>query len=166
MNKKLYSLLAVTTLALVGCGTTDDVSDQADQAPVENNEEIASIGDQRSPEDIIKGIKENSGNEDSRPSVSLDLSSGIAWEDGGYKAQLENGSATIGGTVDGSDKLFVIENGEVTEEVEIQEGTFEYTTEKAAGDKVHLAADDRLEVGQTDVDMDDLDRSEEIEFVE
>ena len=118
------------------------------------------------PEDIIKGIKENSGNEESRPSVSLDLSSGIAWEDGGYKAQFENGSATIGGTVNGSDKLFVIDNGEVTEEVEIQEGAFQYTTEKAAGDTVHLAADDRLEVGQTDVDMDDLDRSEEIEFVE
>src|SRR5690625_1572285 len=163
MNKKLISTLAVVSLALVGCGT-DDTTEQADTTAEVSTE--SSNGDRRSPEEIIGGIKENSGNGEERPSVGLDLAGGVQWGDGGYEAPLTDGSATVAGTVEGGERLFVIENGEVTEEVELEAGSFEYTTEREAGETIHLAADDRLEVGQTDVDMENIDRVEEIEFVQ
>lgn len=113
---------------------------------------------------MINSIKDDIENKEGRPSVQLGMNSGVVWKDGGYKAALTDGKADLAGDTS-SDKLFVVKDGEVVEEIPLEEGSFTYTAEAADGDVLTLVADDRLEVGETDVDMAEVDRAEEITFV-
>lgn len=168
MFKKLIGPVTVLSLALFGCGQAEETADttQTDTTEVTQNDtsqaESSSVQD---PNDIIAGIKEDSGSEDERPAVELDFSSGVAWEESSYAATPADGTITITGNVLAEDpKLFLVQDGEVTEEITLNEaGEFEYTTEAPAEDTtVYFVADNRLEVGQTDVNVEEADRAEEI----
>lgn len=166
MNKKLFGTLAVVSLALFGCGNDDNAKKEDTTAQTtESSAGTETKGEHKSPNDIIEGIKKDSGSEDDRPSVQLGLDSGVQWQDGGYKAALTDGKAAISGDTT-SEKLFVVKDGEVVDEVPLENGGFSYELEGKDGDVVNLVADDRLEKDQKDVDLENADRVEEITLVE
>src|SRR5699024_6691977 len=100
MNKKLFGTLAVVSLALFGCGnndTTEPADTAADTASVSSEADSG----HKDPNDVISGIKENMDNDEGRPSVQLGMNSGVEWKDGGYKAPLKDGKATVTGDTTG-----------------------------------------------------------------
>ncbi len=160
MKKKMVvSTLALVSFALAGCGNNGEES-----VDTTSNTEVSSSSTHKDPNDVINSIKDDIENKEGRPSVQLGMNSGVVWKDGGYKAALTDGKADLAGDTS-SDKLFVVKDGEVVEEIPLEEGSFTYTAEAADGDVLTLVADDRLEVGETDVDMAEVDRAEEITFV-
>ncbi|MFL2101568.1 hypothetical protein [Mycobacteroides abscessus] len=159
MLKKLMGPLAVISLALFACGneeadnTTDDVSESSDSTVA-------------SPDEIMNQITESSS-ADERSSVALDFSSGVEWMDAGYTSSpSEDGSYLVTGYLEGGDKLFLVQDGEVLEEVALSDSLdFEYAMEPITETQVYyFVADNRLEVGQTDVNLDEVDRAEKITF--
>lgn len=160
--KKLVGPITIVSLALFGCGQGGE--EPADTTQTE--ESGAQSSSVQSPNEIIAGIQENGASEDDRPSVSLDFSSGVQWEGSSYVAVPESGTITIAGYIEGGDALFLVKDGEVLEEIELNEaGEFEYSAEAPSEETVyHFVADNRLEVGQTDVNVDETDRAEEIVF--
>lgn len=167
MNKKLVGTLAFVSLALAGCGNNADEKpvDTTSTADTTEVSSEATSNKHRDPNDVISGIKDDIANDDSRPAVELGMNSGVEWRDGGYKAPLKDGKAEITGDTT-SEKVFVVKDGEVIEELKLEEGgSFSYETEASDGDVITLVADDRLEDGEKDVDMDEVDRAEEITFV-
>lgn len=166
MKKKLIGTMAFMSLALAGCGN-DSGEKPADTTSKADTTEVTSNADsgRKDPNDVINSIKEDIKNSDARPSVELGMNSGVEWKDGGYQAALKDGKATVTGDTTG-EKVFVVKDGEVTEEIDLGEGgAFEYETEAKDGDVLYLVADDRLEVGQKDVDLEDTDRAEKITYV-
>ncbi|MBM6614791.1 hypothetical protein JTF06_07795 [Desemzia sp. RIT804] len=152
MLKKLIGPLAVISLSLFACG-----NEETSESP---GSTIAS------PDEIMSQIIEGSS-EDERPSVSLDFNSGVEWTDEGYTSYpSEDNSYLVNGYIEGGDKLFLVQDGEVLEEIMLSENLdFEYAMEPISETQVfYLVADNRLKVGQTDVDLDEVDRVEKITF--
>lgn len=170
--KKLIGPLAVVSLALFGCGQgAQDTADtsQTDTTEVEQTDTSAAQSSSvKSPDEILADIEEDGANEeDERPTIGLDFSSGVQWEGSGYVAVPEEGTITITGNVTGEDALlFLVQDSEVVEEIELNEaGDFEYTTEAPSEETTYyFVADNRLEVGQTDVNVEEADRAEDVVF--
>lgn len=159
MSKKLIGLLAVISLSLFACGN-EEVDDTTEEVSESTESTVAS------PDEIMNQITEGSS-EDERPTVALDFSSGAEWTDEGYTSfPSEDGSYLVTGYLEGGDKLFLVQDGEVVEEVALSEGLdFEYAMEPISETQVYyFVADNRLEVGQTDVNLDEADRAEKITF--
>jgi len=166
MNKKLFGTLAVVSLALFGCGNDDTAKkDTTAPASTESSAGTDNNREHKSANDIIEGIKNNSGDKDARPSIELGMNSGVQWKDGGYKAPLEDGKATITGDTTG-EKVFIVKDGDVVEELPLENGAFSYEAEGKDGDVFYFVADDRLSEDDKDVDLEDADRAEEITLVE
>ena len=159
MLKKLIGPLAVISLSLFACGN-EEATDTTEEVSESTESTIAS------PDEIMNQITEGSS-EDERPTVALDFSSGAEWTDEGYTSfPSEDGSYLVTGYLEGGDKLFLVQDDEVLEEVALSEGLdFEYTMEPISETQVYyFVADNRLEVGQTDVNLDETDRAEKITF--
>lgn len=159
MLKKLIGPLAVISLSLFACGNEETV-DTTEEASESTESTVAS------PDEIMSQITESSS-EDERPSVSLDFNSGVEWTDEGYTSYpSEDNSYSVTGYIEGGDKLFLVQDGEVLEEITLSENLdFEYAMEPISETQVfYLVADDRLEVGQTDVNLDEVDRAEKVTF--
>ncbi|MCI3028167.1 hypothetical protein LMF32_03485 [Desemzia sp. C1] len=160
MLKRLIGPLAVISLSLFACGNEE--ADSPNEETAESTESTVA-----SPDEIMNQITESSS-EDERPSVSLDFNTGVEWTDEGYTALLsEDGSYAVTGYIEGGDKLFLVQDGEVMEEIPLTDTLdFEYTMEGGLSENqvYYFVADDRLEVGQTDVNLDDADRAEKVTF--
>ena len=159
MLKKLIGPLAVISLSLFAC-SNEEANDTTEEISESTESTVAS------PDEIMNQITESSS-EDGRPSVALDFSSGAEWTDEGYTSYpTEDGSYLVSGYLEGGDKLFLVQDGEVLEEVALSESLdFEYTMEAIPETQVYyFVADNRLEVGQTDVNLDEVDRAEKITF--
>lgn len=159
MLKKLIGPLAVISLSLFACSNEDN-TDTTEEVSESTESTVAS------PDEIMNQITESSS-ENERPSVALDFSSGAEWTDEGYTTYpSEDGNYLVTGYLEGGDKLFLVQDGEVLEEIALSETLdFEYTMEAIPETQVYyFVADDRLEVGQTDVNLDEVDRAEKITF--
>lgn len=160
MLKRLIGPLTVVSLALFACGNEE--ADNANEETAESTESSVA-----SPDEIMNQITESSS-EDERPSVSLDFNTGVEWTDEGYTAlPAEDGSYAVTGYIEGGDKLFLVQDGEVMEEIPLTDTLdFEYTMEGGLSENqvYYFVADNRLEVGQTDVNLDDADRAEKVTF--
>lgn len=159
MLKRMIGPLAVMSLSLFACGneeadvTKEDISQTSDSTTA-------------TPDEIMKQITENDS-KDERPTVNLDFSSGVEWTDEGYTSfPTDDGSHLVTGYLEGGDKLFLVQDGTVLEEITLSETLdFEYAVEPVSQTQVYyFVADNRLEVGQTDVNLDEIDRAEKITF--
>lgn len=152
MLKKLVVPLAVVFVFLGACST--EVSQE--------NTDTTVAG----PDEIMKQISENT-EEDVRSSVALDFNTGVEWTEEGYTAYpAEDGTYTVTGYIEGTDKLFLVQNNEVVEEIPLSNTLdFEYTLDSLSETQVfYLVADNRLVVGQTDIDLEETDRAEKVTF--
>ncbi|WP_027108017.1 hypothetical protein [Lacticigenium naphthae] len=162
MFKKLVGPLALVSLTLFACGE-DTATEEGEDTTAQMDTSVTAESEVEDPNDIINKIKEDSEN-DEAPKPTLDFSSGVSWMEQGYTAVAdESGNATITGYVENAESLYVIENGEVTEELELTDaGDFEYVSAVLEEKQIYLAVDESLEAGQTDIDIEGLSRVEPI----
>lgn len=155
--KKLIGLLAVSTLALAACDTDEEPTpdpdidegvDGADEVeePVENDDDDIDedAGEGESAHDIIDGIGSDLGY---TSTVELEITGGT-WSQEGYVFTPEDGEATVNGSAAAEEDVyaFVLQDGEVVEKPEVEEGAFAFTA--TASD-----ADDEYQVGVSDEDL-------------
>ncbi|EXJ23444.1 hypothetical protein ADIAL_1056 [Alkalibacterium sp. AK22] len=173
--KKLVSLLAVSTFALAACDadteedtTTDTEVEDEESADVEDTaedtdaDEGADNGNGQSAHDVIDGIEGDLG---FTAAIELEILGG-SWSQDGYVFMPEDGEATVNATAVSEEDVyaFVIQNGEVIETPEVEEGAFSFTAE-ASGEsevfQVGVANEELYEVGD-EADTEELVRYENV----
>lgn len=177
--KKLVSLLAVSTFALAACDTDDEpVSDpeteegtedadeveETEETDVEDTEDEAD-GNGQSAHDIIDDLESDL---DYTSSVELEVTGGT-WSQDGYIFTPEAGEAVINGSAMSGEEeaeifAFVIQDGEVIEKPEVEEGAFTYTVSATDADQefqVGVSDEDLWEVGD-EANAEDLVRHETV----
>ncbi|MCC5894298.1 MAG: hypothetical protein JJU16_02420 [Alkalibacterium sp.] len=183
--KKLIGLLAVSTLALAACdadtdeepspdpdieeGTegADEVEDDStedDAAEDDATDEDDADGEGQSAHDIIDGIGSDLGY---TSSIELEVTGGT-WSQDGYVFTPEDGEATVNGSAAAGEDVdvyaFVLQDGEVVEKPEVEEGAFTFTATASEGDQdyqVGVSDEDLWEVGD-EADPEELVRYENV----
>ncbi|GAB2489059.1 hypothetical protein GCM10008929_12070 [Alkalibacterium psychrotolerans] len=172
--KKLIGLLAVSTLALAACDTDEDPSPDPDIDGVDEDEELNGDVDSsdedaddvdtdedadtdedtdtddegessgQSAHDIIDGIGSDLGY---TSSIELEITGGT-WSQDGYVFTPEDGEATVNGSAAAEDDVyaFVLQEGEVVDKPEVEDGAFTYTA--SAEDE-----DQEYQIGVSDEDL-------------
>lgn len=158
--KKLIGLLAVSTLALAACDTDEDLENDETGEEVDDAEETTEDGDtaedtdtdddedeegsSQSPHDIIDGIGDDLGY---TSSIELEITGG-SWTQDGYVFTPEDGEATVNGSAAAEDDVyaFVLQEGEVVDKPEVEDGAFTYTA--SAEDE-----DQEYQIGVSDEDL-------------
>lgn len=181
--KKLVSLLAVSTFALAACDADTDTEDDTTTDTEVEDEESADVedttedteedtdadedadngnGQSQSAHDVIDGIEGDLG---FTAAIELEILGG-SWSQDGYVFMPEDGEATVNATAVSEEDVyaFVIQNGEVIETPEVEEGAFSFTAE-ASGEsevfQVGVANEELYEVGD-EADTEDLVRYENV----
>lgn len=168
--KKLVSLLAVSTLALAACGTTDDVEETTTD-DTEVVEEVETDGteetDTPSSEDLMKQAQEASG--DAFPEYGLYVAG--AWTQDGRVVQHASGeAATIPVSIISDHEeyyVYLTEDGVITE-VLTNEPEGEIVVDAPSADVTYLVGvspDELGEVGE-EVTEEDFYRAEKVVFEE
>lgn len=166
--KKLIGLLAVSTLALAACDTDEETTPDPETEDAEEVEETTGeetddeSGEGQSAHDIIDGIGDDLGY---TSTIELEISGGV-WSQEGYVFTPEDGEATVNGVAasEGDVFAFVIQNGEVIEKPEVEEGAFAFTAEASEEDdeyQVGVSDEDLWEVGD-EADTEELVRWENV----
>lgn len=172
--KKLIGLLAVSTLALAACDTDEDMEIDETGEEVEETEDATEDTDTdedtgadaddeeasgQSAHDIIDGIGDDLGY---TSSIELEITGG-SWSQDGYVFTMEDGEATINGSAaaEGDVYAFVLQDGEVIDKPEVEEGAFTYTTSEEGEYHIGVSDEDVWEVGD-EGDADELVRQETI----
>lgn len=177
--KKLIGLLAVSTLALAACDADTDEepspdpdieegTEGADEVEDDSTEDDAAEGDTdedgESAHDIIDGIGSDLGY---TSSIELEVTGGT-WSQDGYVFTPEDGAATVNGSAAAGEDVdvyaFVLQDDEVVEKPEVEEGAFTFTAEATDGDQdyqVGVSDEDLWEVGD-EADPEELVRWENV----
>lgn len=179
---KLVSLLAVSTLALAACGTTDD----AEETPTDTTEEVEDVetdetetetddaaeetedsGDTASTEDLLQQAQEQSG--DAFPEYGLYVTG--AWTEEGIVVQHAPGEAAtvpVSAITDHEEyNVYLLEDG-VIAEVSSNEPETEFLVESPSADVEYVVGISPEQVGEVgdEASAEDFDRSEVIVFEE
>ncbi|TVP90979.1 hypothetical protein [Alkalibacterium sp.] len=184
--KKLIGLLAVSTLALAACDTDEDLDMDETGEEVDDSEETTDDTDTdtdtdedadtdtdtdedaddedgessgQSAHDIIDGIDGDLGY---TSSIELEITGG-SWSQDGYIFTLEDGEATVNGSAAAEDDVyaFVLQDGEVVDKPEVEEGAFTYTTSEEGEYQIGVSDEDVWEVGD-EGDAEELVRYENV----
>lgn len=177
--KKLIGLLAVSTLALAACDTDEDLENDETGEEVDDAEETTEDGDtaedtdtdtdtdtdddeegsSQSAHDIIDGIGDDLGY---TSSIELEITGG-SWTQDGYVFTMEDGEATVNGSASAEDEVyaFVLQDGEVIDKPEVEEGAFTYTTSEEGEYQIGVSDEDAWEVGD-EGDAEELVRQETV----
>lgn len=167
--KKLIGLLAVSTLALTACDADEDMQidetgeevDEAEETTedhdAEDYEDEESSGE--SAHDIISSIDSDLGY---TSRVELEITGG-SWSQDGYIFTMADGEATVNGSAaaEGDAYAFVLQDGEVIDKPDVEEGVFTFTTSEAGEYVIGVSDEDIWEVGD-EGDTDELVRSENV----
>lgn len=175
--KKLVSLLAVSTLALSACGTTDDAEETAteeteevaetEETATEETEETAEETEGSSTEDLLQQAQEESG--EAFPEYGLYVAGG--WTQDGIVIQHAPGEAAtipVQVTTEQSDyNVYLVEDG-VISEVASNEPEPEFTVESPSADSEYVVGISGEALGEAgdEVNTEDFYRSETIIFEE
>lgn len=177
--KKLVSLLAVSTLALSACGTTEDAeetpTDETEEVDTDTTEDVDETEETEdteetessSSEDLIQKAQEASG--DAFPEYDLYVAG--AWTQEGRVVQYAPGEAAAIPvsviTEQGEYNVYLLEDGVVTEVVS-DEPEFELVVDAPSADVEYVVGISPEELGEVGAELseDDFERSEKVVFEE